>query len=346
VSGPLVSVIMIFLDAERFIEEAIESVFAQTWPHWELLLVDDGSSDRSTTIAKGYAGRHPERVRYLEHPGHVNRGTGPSRNLGMSAAAGRYLAFLDADDTWLPERLEQHVAVLESLPEVGMTVSAELYWHSWDAAAAAADERVIPSGPTGVAIPPPAFLPSTLANPGGAMPGICSITLRCELVDELGGIDDAFVDNYEDQVLIAKVALTRPVYLLDACLSRYRQHPGSLTRRLAAHPLGGRERAQVSRFDYLRWHESWLRRRGIADPTMASALEQALSRQGRSHLNPAAALTRSLTFARCALGVILPARAYHGLLRWHGAWKQRRVQRRLGRLLAARPHDGRTGDGS
>jgi cellulose synthase/poly-beta-1,6-N-acetylglucosamine synthase-like glycosyltransferase len=70
VSGqPLVSVIMIFLNGERFIEEAIASVFAQTRPHWELLLVDDGSRDRSTAIAKAWAERHPERVRYLQVAG-------------------------------------------------------------------------------------------------------------------------------------------------------------------------------------------------------------------------------------------------------------------------------------
>ncbi|TMA78856.1 MAG: glycosyltransferase [Deltaproteobacteria bacterium] len=59
---PLVSVVIIFLNAERFIQEAIESVFAQTYDHWELLLVDDGSSDGSTAIARRYAERHPEKV--------------------------------------------------------------------------------------------------------------------------------------------------------------------------------------------------------------------------------------------------------------------------------------------
>jgi glycosyltransferase involved in cell wall biosynthesis len=68
---PLVSVIIIFWNAERFIAEAIESVFAQTYRAWELLLVDDGSSDGSMAIARRYAERDPQRVRYLEHPKHV-----------------------------------------------------------------------------------------------------------------------------------------------------------------------------------------------------------------------------------------------------------------------------------
>ena len=64
---PLVSVIVIFLNAARFLSEAVESVFAQTYGSWELLLVDDGSTDGSTEMARGYAERHPDRIRYLSH---------------------------------------------------------------------------------------------------------------------------------------------------------------------------------------------------------------------------------------------------------------------------------------
>src|SRR5215207_11709928 len=105
----LVSSVMIFLNAEKFIEEAIESVFAQTYDNSELLLVDDGSTDDSTQIALRYAERDPEKVRYLEHPGHRNRGMSASRNLGVSHAEGEYVAFLDADDVWLPYKLQRQV---------------------------------------------------------------------------------------------------------------------------------------------------------------------------------------------------------------------------------------------
>ena len=71
---PLVSVITIFLNAEAFLAQAIRSVFGQTYPHWELLLIDDGSADRGTEIARGHADRDPDRVRYFEHPDHSNRG--------------------------------------------------------------------------------------------------------------------------------------------------------------------------------------------------------------------------------------------------------------------------------
>lgn len=84
----LVSVIIPFLNAERFIQEAIESVFAQTYEEWEMLLVDDGSADGSTAIAQYYAQQYHDRVRYLEHDGHENRGEGRHATSEFSTAKG------------------------------------------------------------------------------------------------------------------------------------------------------------------------------------------------------------------------------------------------------------------
>ena len=80
--------IMIFLDERRFIQEAIQSVLSQTYEHWELLLVDDGSRDGSSEIARRIATQYPAKVRYLEHTGHQNLGMSASRNLGVRHAKG------------------------------------------------------------------------------------------------------------------------------------------------------------------------------------------------------------------------------------------------------------------
>src|SRR5262249_12649286 len=80
---PLVSIIIPFLNAEKFIRDAIDSVLPQTYDNWELLLVDDGSTDTSTEITRRCAAQHPVKVRYLEHSGHQNRGACASRNLGI-----------------------------------------------------------------------------------------------------------------------------------------------------------------------------------------------------------------------------------------------------------------------
>ena len=101
-SEDLVTVIVIFLDEARFIQEAIDSVLVQSYPHWELLLIDDGSRDQSSGIARSIADQRPGKIRYLEHAGHQNLGMSASRNLGIRHAKGKYIAFLDADDVWSP----------------------------------------------------------------------------------------------------------------------------------------------------------------------------------------------------------------------------------------------------
>src|SRR5215471_21165350 len=92
--GPLVSIILIFLNGERFIRQAIDSVFCQTYQNWELLLCDDGSTDSSSQIACELAQLHPGRVRYLEHESHQNRGMSAARNLGIRHAQGEFIALL------------------------------------------------------------------------------------------------------------------------------------------------------------------------------------------------------------------------------------------------------------
>ena len=114
------SVIAIFLDGESYLAETVESVIAQSFGNWELLLVDDGSGTAATAIAKAYAARYPQQICYLEHPGHINRGTSASRNLGIRHARGEFIALIDADDVWLPSKLADHIAVLDAHPEVGM----------------------------------------------------------------------------------------------------------------------------------------------------------------------------------------------------------------------------------
>ncbi|HVX29430.1 MAG TPA: glycosyltransferase family 2 protein, partial [Nitrolancea sp.] len=116
ITSQTVSVIIIFWNAEPFLAEAVASVVAQSHPDWELLLVDDGSTDGSTEIAKQLIASDPERMRYLEHPGHANRGMSASRNLGIAHARGAYLAFLDADDVWFPQALAEQVEILRAEP--------------------------------------------------------------------------------------------------------------------------------------------------------------------------------------------------------------------------------------
>jgi len=127
-SNKLVSVIVPFFNAGKFLEETIASVFAQTYQHWQLLLIDDGSNDASTDIAKRYAQEYPEKVHYFDHAEHQNRGVCFSRNLGVKRASGEYVTLLDADDVWLPRKLERQLAISRSHPAAGLIFGVSQYW--------------------------------------------------------------------------------------------------------------------------------------------------------------------------------------------------------------------------
>lgn len=108
---PVVSVMMPVYNAARTVGAAVESVLGQTYPDWELIAVNDGSSDDSAAIIQGYADR---RIRLI-HQEHA--GEGAARNHALQEARGAYIAFLDADDWLLPEALKVHVEFLEGRPE-------------------------------------------------------------------------------------------------------------------------------------------------------------------------------------------------------------------------------------
>ena len=221
--SPRVSVIVIFLNAERFFEEAVESILVQDYADWELLLVDDGSTDGSTEMARRHAKHDSARIRYLTHPARENRGMSASRNLGIREARGEYVAFLDADDTWLQGKLTRQVAILDSYPTAALVYGPSLRWYSWDGLTP--DEpRQFPLAADRV-IDPPFLIPWLLQRQ--AIPAIGSILARRDAVLEVGGFEDQFPDLYEDQVFHLKMFLRHPVFVSTECWDRYRKHRDS-----------------------------------------------------------------------------------------------------------------------
>ena len=108
-STPLVSIIVPCYNAEAFLGATLEAVIAQTFTDWECVVVDDASRDGSAPVLAQYAERDP-RIRPVFQP--VNGGAAAARNAGLGVIRGRYLAFLDADDYWLPEKLAKQVAYM------------------------------------------------------------------------------------------------------------------------------------------------------------------------------------------------------------------------------------------
>ncbi|MBW4611993.1 MAG: glycosyltransferase [Desmonostoc vinosum HA7617-LM4] len=274
---PLITCITIFLNAEKFIEEAIESVFAQTYDNWELLLVDDGSTDSSTAIALQYAKKYPEKVRYIEHDHHQNRGMSATRNLGIHNAKGEYLAFLDADDVWLPQKLEKQLATMKSHPQATVVSSSTQYWYSWtgnpeDRQRDHIRELWIPPNRL---FQPPQLL-ALLLQKKIHTPATCSVLIRREFLETIGGFEERFRGMYEDQAFFAKVFLKASIFVEPDYWDRYRQHTDSscaIAQKTGQyHPF----KTNPAHLAFLNWIADYLSQEDVKDSEVWQALQKGL----------------------------------------------------------------------
>ncbi len=243
---------MIFFNARRYLAEAMESVVSQSWTDWELILVDDGSTDGGEEIAHAYQKRLPEKIVYLTHEGRVNRGMSASRNLGIRNATGKYLLMLDADDALAPDALEQQVRILERNADIGMVYAAALWWYSWSGRPEDRDSDFVKGlgFPADTVIQPPFLLEKMVRNEA-CKP--CGGLVRRELAEKVGGYEEEFRGMYEDQVFLAKVALRAPVLASSGCWYRYRKHEDSCCLQAVAHAEYRKARAR-----YLAWLDGYL----------------------------------------------------------------------------------------
>ncbi len=266
-----VTVIIIFHNEGRFLQEAIGSVLRQTYCDWELLLVDDGSTDGSTDLARRYAAQRLAPIRYVQHPYHANRGMSVSRNLGLTHARGEFVLFLDGDDVIVPNALDDQVTFMDAHPHVGTVYGPMRVWRSWDRQAdgtPAQDstldlhletERV--HEPTSVLT---TFLLHEDAVPSGNL-------FRTELVRKLGGFEDEFTGMYEDQVFRVKFCRVAPAYVSSRVWYHYRKHSDSCCALMVK-----QGKAAAARERFLRWVRWYCGREKVQDPRIWRTISRAL----------------------------------------------------------------------
>lgn len=249
-----VSVICIFFEAERFFREAIDSVIAQDFSDIEVLLVDDGSTDTSTRIAKDYCAQNPGVFRYLEHPGHSNRGMSATRNLGISQARGEFIAFIDADDRWAPRKLREQLDICDRFPEIDAVSGATRYWSSWNGG----EDEILPTGHVqGRAVRPPEGLLRIYPLGQAEPPAPSDLLLRRSTVETIGGFEESFtgpLQMYEDQAFLTKLYLQGTIYFAPNVWLDYRVHDQSCTAIVSKKGL-----AREVRQHCLEWFEYYLR---------------------------------------------------------------------------------------
>jgi glycosyltransferase involved in cell wall biosynthesis len=268
---PTTSVITPFLNAQRYLADAVESVCAQTMPDWELLLVDDASTDDSRTIAERFAARN-DKIRIIdlgqEHP----IGPAAARNHAAQQARGDFVVFLDADDILEPDSLRIQTEAMRLYPTAAMVYGATHWWYPDDESR----DWTEPIAPAPRLHAPPKLLRDIILMRRGHAPCICSAMIRRGVFLDLGGFEEQF-RLYEDQTLWVKVFLKYPVVELATRLAIYRQHAESTS---AAAARSGEYAWRVphkGRAAFVEWIALCLRRGGNNDSHLQRAMRLALA---------------------------------------------------------------------
>lgn len=204
--NPLVSVIMPAYNAEAFIREAIESVLAQTFTDYELIVIDNVSKDRTAEIARSYG----DRVQLMTDS---RRGPNTCRNAAMKIAKGRYFAFIDADDIWLPRKLEKQVEMAAAHPDFGI-ISTDALWFQDDRVTLTSLKKLYRIV-EGHAVDN--LLSNNWISTSAAM-------VRREALEHTKGFDEEPGIFGADWMLWIQIAAKYPIYFVDEVLLRRRMH--------------------------------------------------------------------------------------------------------------------------
>jgi glycosyltransferase involved in cell wall biosynthesis len=215
-SAPLVSIVTPAYNAAPYIGATARSVLAQSYANWEWLIVDDGSTDNTADIAEAIG---DPRVRLIKaaHSGLPAVG----RNRGIAEARGKYVALLDADDLWEPEKLALQVAYLERQPEVGLVFSRFYLWVD----SHRRPREVVPNT-RGLPNPGSMLRQIIIRNPIGTS----SVIVRRQLLTEIGAFDeDSGHRGTEDFELWLRLAGHTPFGFVEQPLYWYRVHSNNLS---------------------------------------------------------------------------------------------------------------------
>jgi glycosyltransferase involved in cell wall biosynthesis len=269
---PTVSIITPFLNADAFISEAIASVRSQTFQDWELLLIDDGSTDGSVAIAKA-AAAVDDRVRLVDHPANAKRGAAAARNAGLAIATGSFIAFLDADDLFNADKLEGEIALMEANPAAMMVYGPTRWWHPGEEHRDWVENM---SAQANTLHQPPGLLADVLLLQKGEVPCTCGVLIRQNAIAAVGGFHEDFA-LYEDQTLWVKLFLRYPVVVSDVTRAVYRQHRSSVSAAASRSGKYDRFEPHSTRKAFLGWVADHVAASGLRYPEVERAIRVAFA---------------------------------------------------------------------
>lgn len=236
-----VSVIIPAYNSERYLEEAVESAVASTWPEKEVIILDDGSTDRTREIAVRLENKHPGIVRALAHPDGRNHGVAAARNCAAQHSTGQALAILDADDRLLPDHLSHAADVLARHREVALVYGRARYLFEVER------EGLWVSGEEGGWGPARGVVSEAFERLlSGNFVQMSTVVCRREPFFAIGGFDANIKFMQQDYLLWTKLAYRYPIFYLDEVGAEYRIHPASYSANLEWEKV-----ASAKQFEYL-----------------------------------------------------------------------------------------------
>jgi glycosyltransferase involved in cell wall biosynthesis len=207
---PLISVIIPTYNRERYLREAVESVFGQTYDDWELLVVDDGSTDGTRTYLETLTDPRVRRV-LRSHCGNAAL----LRNVGVRDAGGSHIAFLDSDDAWLPEKLALQIDDLQGHPECGWSYTGYVHMDEWGRGNEWRNRRWRWAPHSGW------ILEALIAEP--ALIAMPTVMVTRQLFEAVGGFDES-LPRCHDQDLWLRLAESSAVAVVPMPLAKVRSH--------------------------------------------------------------------------------------------------------------------------
>src|SRR5215813_8692593 len=210
---PKVSICVPSYNHAQFLPAALDSALAQTYEDFEVVVVDDGSTDDSFAIAQSYAARYPSKVRLFTHPERHNQGISKSVNLAFEKARGQYLCGLPSDDLLLPKKLEVQVSFLERNPNLGWVYGPADFID--EAGNLRPEQGLFGADITHTADP----LESLIQN--NTIPGM-TVLMRRSVSDKVGPHDETLV--YSDWHFWVRMLAISPVAFIELPLVLYRVH--------------------------------------------------------------------------------------------------------------------------
>lgn len=268
----LVSVVVPFLNASHWLIESLESVLHQTCNNWELIVFDDGSEEKHSIAARNFCRQHQHKIIYAEHDGHVNKGVTISRNEAVKLARGNYIAFLDADDVWLPQKLANQLNHFANHPEAQAVCTPSIHWNSWQDKTA--EDFAEPIGaPAGRCYAPRTLTKILYPFCPASPPAPSGIIIKKEAFERIGGFEPAFsgiFELYEDQAFLSKLYLNEIVFISGFTDLMYRKRNDSMSS-----AANNKERYNTVRSFYFNWLENYLCENNIRDKEIDQLIHKA-----------------------------------------------------------------------